>query len=115
MSRGWRPLVVGAAIVVATFALAQAEVFAPSAPAGDAAAGEAARGEAIFASKCSSCHGTGGAGGGVGPALAGTGLDAATVTAVVQQGRGVMPAGIVSGQEQADVAAYVVSISSPAQ
>ena len=50
--------------------------------------------------------------GGVGPALVETGLDAAQVSAVVQQGRGVMPAGIVSGQEQADVVAYVVSISS---
>jgi cytochrome c550 len=114
MSRGWRPLVVGAVIVVATFALAQAEVFAPSAPAGEAAAGDAARGEAIFESNCSSCHGPEGAGGGVGPALAATGLDAATVTTVVRQGRGVMPAGIVTGQEQADVVAYVVSISSQA-
>jgi hypothetical protein len=35
------------------------------------------------------------------------------VSAVVQQGRGVMPAGIVSGQDQADVVAYVVSISTP--
>jgi len=31
----------------------------------------------------------------------------------VQQGRGIMPAGLVGGQEQADVVAYVVSISSP--
>jgi cytochrome c551 len=112
MSRGWRPLVVGGAIVVATFALAQAEVFAPSAPAVQATAGDAARGDAVFEANCSSCHGPKGAGGGVGPALAGTGLDATTVATVVQQGRGVMPAGIVTGQEQADVVAYVVSISS---
>ena len=37
--------------------------------------------------------------------------DAAAVTAAVRQGRGVMPAGIVSGQDEADVVAYVVSIS----
>jgi hypothetical protein len=49
----------------------------------------------------------------VGPRLAGAGLDAAAVTAAVQQGRGVMPAGLVSGQDQADVVAYVVSISTP--
>ena len=49
MSRGWRPLVVGAAVVVATFALAQAQVFAPSAPAEPGATGDAARGESIFA------------------------------------------------------------------
>jgi hypothetical protein len=30
----------------------------------------------------------------------------------VQQGRGIMPAGLVSGREEADVVAYVVSISS---
>ena len=51
----------------------------------------------------------------MGPALFETGLDAAQVSAVVQQGRGVMPAGIVSGQDLSDVVAYVVSISSPAQ
>ena len=43
------------------------------------------------------------------------GLDATEVATAVQQGRGVMPAGIVTGQEQADVVAYVVSISSPPQ
>jgi hypothetical protein len=35
------------------------------------------------------------------------------VTGAVEQGRGVMPAGLVSGQDEADVVAYVVSISSP--
>jgi hypothetical protein len=43
--------------------------------------------------------------------LAGAGLDAATVTAAVAQGGGVMPAGLVSGQDEADVVAYVVSVS----
>ena len=114
MVRGWRPLLVGGAVVVGTFALAQAQVFEPSAPAEPGAAGDATRGEAIFASECAGCHGEGGAGG-VGPALVETGLDATEVATVVQQGRGVMPAGLVTGQDQADVTAYVVSISSPAQ
>jgi mono/diheme cytochrome c family protein len=114
MGRGWRPLVVGGAVVVGTFALAQAQVFEPSAPAEPGAAGDAARGEVIFASECAGCHGEGGTGG-AGPALFETGLDATEVATVVQQGRGVMPAGIVSGQDQTDVVAYVVSISSPAQ
>jgi mono/diheme cytochrome c family protein len=114
MSRGWRPIVVGGAVVVATFALAQAQVFEPSAPAEPGAAGDVVRGEAIFASECAGCHGEG-AMGGVGPALFETGLDATEVATVVQQGRGVMPAGIVTGQDQADVVAYVVSISSPAE
>ena len=114
MGRGWRPLLLGGAVVVGTFALAQAQVFEPSAPAEPGAAGDATRGEAIFASECAGCHGEGGTGG-AGPALVETGLDVTEVATVVQQGRGVMPAGIVSGQDQADVVAYVVSISSPAQ
>jgi cytochrome c oxidase cbb3-type subunit III len=100
---------VGGAVVVGTFALAKAQIFEPAAsPVG---AGDVSRGAAVFARECSGCHGTAGAGGGVGPTLAGAGIDAATVTTAVQQGRGVMPAGLVSGQEQADVVAYVVSIS----
>ena len=116
MRRGWRPILIGGAVAVGTFALAQAQVFAPSAPAGGAAApGDPSRGETVFQRECAGCHGDGGKGGGVGPALFETGLDAAEVSAVVQQGRGVMPAGIVTGQEQADVVAYVVAISSPSE
>jgi mono/diheme cytochrome c family protein len=114
MGRGWRPVLVGGAVVAATFALAQAEIFAPSAPAGEQAPGDPVRGATVFAGECAGCHGEGGSGG-VGPALVGTGLEAADVAAVVRQGRGVMPAGIVTGQDEADVVAYVVSVSSPTQ
>lgn len=114
MGRGWRPVLIGGAVVASTFALAQAEIFAPSAPAGTAASGgDIYRGETVFQRECASCHGSGGEGGGVGPRLVGAGIDAATVTAAVQQGRGVMPAGLVTGREEADVVAYVVSISTP--
>ena len=112
MSRGWRPIVVGGAVVVVTFVLAQAQVFAPSPPAETGPAGDPVRGADVFASECSGCHGDGGSGG-VGPALLRTGLDSVQVATVVRQGRGVMPAGIVSGRDQADVVAYVVSVSSP--
>jgi cytochrome c551 len=113
MGRGWRPILIGGAVVACTFALAKAEIFAPSAPTGaTASGGDADRGETVFERQCSSCHGAGGAGGGVGPRLVGTGIDAATVTAVVEQGRGVMPAGLVSGSDEADVVAYVVSVAS---
>ena len=112
MGRGWRPIIAGGAIAAGAFALAQAQIFEPSVPAGDAAVvGDVARGETVFERECASCHGAGGAGGGVGPALVDSGLDATAVTAAVQQGRGIMAAGIVEGQEQADVVAYVVSIS----
>jgi mono/diheme cytochrome c family protein len=114
MGRGWRPIIAGAAIVVAVFALAQAQIFAPSAPAGPQFVGDADRGALVFQRECAGCHGAQ-ADGGVGPALVETGLDPTEVAAVVEQGRGVMPAGIVTGQEQADVVAYVVSISSPDQ
>jgi mono/diheme cytochrome c family protein len=113
MSHAWRPVLVGAVIVVGTFALAKAQVFEPGAPsAGPAIGGDVDRGLAIFESTCAGCHGPGGAGG-TGPRLQGSGLDAAAVTSAVEQGRGIMPAGLVSGQDEADVVAYVVSISTP--
>ena len=112
MGRPWRPLVLGGAIAAATFALAKVHPFSPSATPASTTVGDATRGAAIFESTCSGCHGPQGSGGGVGPTLAGAGLDAETVSATVQQGRGVMPAGLVSGQQEADVVAYVVSISS---
>jgi mono/diheme cytochrome c family protein len=113
MGRGWRPILVGGAVAAVTFALAEAHVFSPSAAPATSGSGDVGRGATIFAGACSGCHGMVGRGGGVGPQLAGAGLDAATVTTAVQQGRGVMPAGLVSGQDQADVVAYVVSISNP--
>ena len=111
MGRGWRPLVVGGAIAAATFALAEAHVLSPSTTPASTTVGDAARGAAIFEDTCSGCHGPQGSGGGIGPRLAGSRIDAATVSNAVQQGRGVMPAGLVSGQERADVVAYVVSVS----
>jgi mono/diheme cytochrome c family protein len=113
MGRGWRPILIGAVVVAGTFALATAQVFEPSAPAAaPASGGDAGRGLLVFDNTCAGCHGPGGAGG-TGPQLAGSGLDAAAVTSAVEQGRGIMPAGLVSGQEEADVVAYVVSISTP--
>src|SRR5690606_2024839 len=64
-----------------------------------------------FAQACAGCHGEAGAGGGIGPTLAGTGLDAPAVAGVVAAGRGAMPAGLLEGQDSADVAAYVAELS----
>ena len=114
MRRGWKPILVGAVVAAGTFALAQAQVFEPDAPAASAVSGgDVYRGEIVFERECAGCHGPGGEGGGVGPRLVGVVLDAATVSAAVQQGRGVMPAGLVTGGDEADVVAYVVSISIP--
>ena len=111
MRRGWRPILVGAAVVAVAFVLAQARPFEPEAPSGAPAAGDAERGALVFEDNCACCHGSGGVGGSPGPRLVDSGLDAAAVAAVVEQGRGVMPAGIVSGGDQDDVAAYVASIA----
>lgn len=107
----WRPLVVGTAIAVAVFALAEAQIFAPSAAPTPTSSGDVQHGKAVFAATCTGCHGMGGVGG-VGPRLVGAGLTAAEVSDRVERGAGVMPAGLVSGQDEADVVAYVVSISS---
>jgi mono/diheme cytochrome c family protein len=107
-----RPLVVGAVIVVAVFVLAKAQIFEPSV-AGSTTTGDARAGQVVFESKCASCHGSGGKGGGPGPLLVGSGLTADQVSAQIDQGGGVMPAGLVSGKDEADVVAYVVSVAKP--
>ncbi len=109
----WKPVLVGAAVALGAFALAKAQIFEPSASAdGAAAAGDVARGAVVFEAECAACHGAGGEGGS-GPALQGTGLEAAFVTERIRAGAGIMPAGLVTGQDETDVVAYVVSISSP--
>ena len=72
MRRLWRPLVVGAVIVVAVFVLAKAQIFEPSASStySPTATGDAARGATLFAGTCAGCHGQAGVGG-TGPVLAG--------------------------------------------
>lgn len=101
-----------ALVSLGVYGLAQWQPFAPGAPSAEGAAlGDPVRGEAVFARSCATCHGDGGSGGGVGPELVDRGLGADQVAGVVAAGRGVMPAGIVSGAEAADVAAYVAQIS----
>lgn len=79
---------------------------APPAPAGDAAAGEQ-----VFAANCTGCHMNNGQdAGGVGPKLAGGGRAAALIETTVVNGRGIMPAGLVSGTDLENVVAYVLSI-----
>ena len=101
----------GLLVVVAalTFGLAQWTPFAPTTST-PVTTGSAARGEGVFAASCAGCHGAD-ASGGVGPALADSGLDAEEVVGIVAAGRGAMPGGLVEGQEAADVAAYVGSLS----
>ena len=98
-------------VSLAVYGLARWQPFAPEAPAAaGTAGGDPAAGQAVFARACASCHGAR-AEGGVGPALAGSGLSADDVAAVVASGRGIMPAGLVAGEEAADVSAYVAQVS----
>jgi mono/diheme cytochrome c family protein len=112
MRRLWRPVLVGALVVVGVFALAEARIFEPSAVKA-AGPGDPYGGQLVFESKCAGCHGTGGKGGTPGPRLIGTKLTASDVTQRVELGSGVMPAGLVSGKDEANVVAYVVSIANP--
>lgn len=96
-------------VVAGTLGLAFWHPFKPSASSAPVV-GDPKRGETVFAATCAGCHGSD-ASGGIGPALAGSGLTASEVAAVVAAGRGVMPAGLVKGQDADDVASYVASLS----
>jgi hypothetical protein len=75
------------------------------------AAGDAAAGEQFFAATCTGCHlNNGQDAGGVGPQLAGLGLDEATIKTTVENGKGAMPPGLASGEDLDNVTAYVLSI-----
>ena len=73
-------------------------------------AGSAAAGRQVFAQTCAGCHAALGMRAGFGPKLAGQGLSAATIRTTVEDGPGQMPAGLVEGQDLADVVAYVESL-----
>jgi cytochrome c551 len=78
---------------------------------GDDAAGDAAEGQQVFATNCTACHlNNGQDAGGVGPQLAGRGLTEDIIRTTVENGRGAMPPGLVSGGDLDDVAAYVLSL-----
>lgn len=99
-------------VSLAVYGLARWQPFEPGAPSAAASAGgDPARGEVVFARSCAVCHGAQGREGGVGPKLVGAQLTATEVGAIVATGRGIMPAGVVTDGEAADVAAYVAQIS----
>jgi cytochrome c551 len=106
------PAILFAVVAAAVFALAQwhpakRESAAPAAAGVD---GDAIRGEQLFAENCTTCHGEGGSGGGVGPRLAGSDVSIQEARSTIENGRGVMPAGLVSGQDLEDVLAYLETI-----
>jgi mono/diheme cytochrome c family protein len=108
------PAILFAAVSLTVYVLAElhpAKDAAPQAqgqtPSGTA---DAARGETLFADNCVSCHGAGGVGGGVGPTLAGSGVSVEDARATIESGSGVMPPGLVSGQDLEDVLAYLEDV-----
>jgi cytochrome c551 len=79
---------------------------------GSKSKGDAARGAELFADRCASCHGEKGAGG-VAPKLAGEPLNLVVAKARIDGGGTGMPAGIVTGQDERDVLAYLATVVAP--
>jgi cytochrome c551 len=107
------PLVLFVVVSGVVFTLARLHPAKQELPAAAAAAvktGDARRGETFFVDKCSGCHGLGGKGGDIGPRLAGAPITLAAAKAQIDSGGGTMPAGLVSGQEEEDVLAYLATI-----
>lgn len=77
---------------------------------GEEPSGDATAGKATFEAVCQGCHANGGQEAGVGPKLAGLGRTEDVIKTTVTNGKGVMPAGLVSGDDLDNVAAYVLSI-----
>jgi mono/diheme cytochrome c family protein len=72
--------------------------------------GDPVRGEQLFAQHCQTCHGESGSGGGVGPRLADNEVSIDDARSTIENGSGVMPAGLVTGQDLEDVLAYLETI-----
>jgi mono/diheme cytochrome c family protein len=102
-------LVSGTVFVLAELHPAKDEAVSSAPP---PASGDAEHGQELFADNCASCHGEGGQGGGVGPKLAGNPISIADARTRIENGGGVMPANLVSGQDLADVLAYLETILS---
>jgi mono/diheme cytochrome c family protein len=71
--------------------------------------GDARHGASLFARTCASCHGDRGTGG-IAPKLAGTSITLDDARAKIDDGASGMPAGLVHGQDEEDVLAYLRQI-----
>jgi mono/diheme cytochrome c family protein len=96
------------------FALAKWHPASPSVAAATgtvvASTGNATAGATAFQQSCAGCHGVGGKGGGPGPTLAGASISLAAAKAQIDNGGGIMPAGLVKGTTEDDVLAYLATI-----
>jgi mono/diheme cytochrome c family protein len=109
------PLLLFAAFSGGAFALAELHFAKPGLPktGGKVTLGDPYRGETVFSQKCASCHGVGGAGGGIGPKLTGLPLSLAAAKAQIDNGDSVMPASLVTGGPERDVLAYLATVLAP--
>jgi mono/diheme cytochrome c family protein len=101
-----------AAFAGLAFTLAKLHPAKPGVPSGSGGVklGDQYNGQTVFSQKCASCHGSSGVGGGIGPKLVGLPLSLVGAKAQIDQGGAAMPAGIVSGNQEADVLAYLATI-----
>ena len=103
------PLVLFMAVSAGVFTLAKLHPASPATASGPVTLGDAAHGRVVFVQKCASCHGTR-AEGKIGPRLAGVALTVEAARAQIDNGGGIMPARLVTGDSEADVLAYLESI-----
>jgi mono/diheme cytochrome c family protein len=105
------PLLLFAAVSSGVFTLAKLHLARPGLPkATSVQLGDFYNGETVFSQNCAGCHGQAGAGGGIGPKLAGSKISLALAKGRIDAGGGVMPAGIVSDKQERDVLAYLATI-----
>jgi mono/diheme cytochrome c family protein len=106
------PLLLLVAFAAVAFTLAKLHLAKPSisrAAAGRIAVGDPYRGETLFSNTCAKCHGQGGSGG-VGPRLQGDPIPLSLVVDRIENGKGIMPAGLLTGEDERDVLAYVATL-----
>jgi mono/diheme cytochrome c family protein len=106
------PLVLFAVVSASVFTLAKLHLAKPATASGPVTLGDPKRGQAIFKQTCGGCHGMN-AQGGVGPRLAGAHISIDAAKAQIDNGGGIMPAGLVTGAREGDVLAYLAKIVAP--
>jgi len=105
------PLALFVLVSAGVFTLAKLHLARPSASAsGTVKLGDFYRGQVVFNQTCSSCHGTDGKGGSIGPRLQGARITLSAAQAQIENGGSVMPAHLVEGAREADVLAYLATI-----
>ena len=103
------PLVLFIVVSGTAFTLAKLHLAKPGASAAPAKLGDAKQGRIIFKQTCGGCHGMN-AQGGVGPRLAGAHITIAVAKTQIDNGGGIMPPRLVTGQREDDVLGYLATI-----